>query len=115
MLETLVIEGREGEVLIPEGRYAKMRNVWYIPSVRTLEDDLRQAGWENVRCIDVTPTTADEQRTTHWMTFESLKDFLDPNDVSKTIEGYPAPIRGVIIANKPEPAFLTKSAQNIVR
>jgi tRNA (mo5U34)-methyltransferase len=102
VLETLVIDGTNGEVLVPEGRYAKMRNVWYIPSVPTLESALQQAGWHNVRCIDVSPTSIDEQRSTEWMHFESLKDFLDPMDPSKTIEGYPAPIRGVIIANKPE-------------
>ncbi len=101
VLETLVIEGKKGEVLVPEGRYAKMRNVWYIPSVATLVDALTQSGWENVRCIDVTPTSTDEQRSTDWMTFESLSDFLDPNDASKTIEGYPAPVRAVVIANKP--------------
>ena len=101
VLETLVIEGEEGDVLIPKGRYAKMRNVWYIPSVSTLELELRQAGWENVHCIDVTTTTTEEQRSTDWMTFESLPDYLYPQDDSKTIEGYPAPIRAVIIANKP--------------
>jgi tRNA (mo5U34)-methyltransferase len=99
VLETLVIEGGEGDVLVPEGRYAKMRNVWYIPSVPTLEAALRNAGWQNVRCIDVTTTTNEEQRSTEWMTFESLKDFLDPNDHSKTIEGYPAPRRAILLAN----------------
>jgi tRNA (mo5U34)-methyltransferase len=102
VLETLILEGGEGDVLVPDGRYAKMRNVWYIPSVPTLETALRESGWEDVRCIDVTTTSRDEQRTTDWMIFESLKDFLDPNDSSKTIEGYPAPIRAVIIAQKPE-------------
>lgn len=37
-----------------------------------------------------------------WMTTESLAEFLDPNDSSKTLEGYPAPLRAVIIATKPE-------------
>ncbi len=101
ILETLVIEGQKGAVLVPEGRYAKMRNVWYIPSVATLEAALTQSGWEKVRCIDVTPTSIDEQRSTDWMTFESLPHFLDPNDQTKTIEGYPAPVRAVFLANKP--------------
>ena len=29
VLETLVIDGGLGEVLVPENRYAKMRNVWF--------------------------------------------------------------------------------------
>ena len=37
VLETLVIEGDEHSCLIPKGRYAKMRNVWFIPSVKMLE------------------------------------------------------------------------------
>ena len=36
------------------------------------------------------------------MTTESLADFLDPHDSSKTLEGYPAPLRAVIVATKPE-------------
>lgn len=100
VLETLVVDGDEGEVLVPQGRYAKMRNVWYIPTVATLVSALKDAGWENVRCIDVSVTVLEEQRSTEWMHFESLSDFLDPNDASKTIEGYPAPCRAVLLANK---------------
>jgi len=33
------------------------------------------------------------------MGFNSLKDFLDPNDPKKTVEGHPAPLRATIIAN----------------
>jgi len=35
VLETLVIEGELGECLVPEGRYAKMNNVWFLPSAPT--------------------------------------------------------------------------------
>lgn len=100
VLETLVIDGDDGEVLVPQGRYAKMRNVWYIPTVATLIAALKDAGWENVRCIDVSVTTLEEQRSTEWMRFESLVDFLDPNDASKTIEDYPAPCRAVLLGSK---------------
>jgi len=101
VLETLVIEGAEGEVLMPEGRYAKMRNVWFFPSTATMKLWLRRCGFKDVRCVDVSTTSVEEQRATEWMTFESLADFLDPNDSSKTIEGYPAPIRAVFTAIAP--------------
>jgi len=101
VLETLVIEGGENAVLVPEGRYAKMKNVWFIPSPVTLVAWLRRAGFLNVRVIDVTPTTREEQRATDWMRFESLADYLDPNDTSKTIEGYPAPCRAIVLAEAP--------------
>jgi tRNA (mo5U34)-methyltransferase len=98
VMETLVIDGPEGHVLIPEGRYAKMRNVWSIPSIPTLEGWLRDAGLERIRTVDATTTSTDEQRSTEWMTFESLPDFLDPADPTKTVEGHPAPKRAVVVA-----------------
>ena len=101
VLETLVIDGPEGTTLVPEGRYAKMPNVWYLPSPDTLLSWMRKNGFKNPRMVDVSTTTIDEQRSTEWMTFESLADFLDPDDHSKTIEGHPAPVRAVFLAEAP--------------
>jgi tRNA (mo5U34)-methyltransferase len=98
VLETLVIEGGEDALLVPRGRYAKMRNVWFIPSVAQLETWLHRAGFARIEVVDVTVTSVEEQRATAWMTFESLADFLDPADSSKTIEGHPAPRRAVVVA-----------------
>lgn len=100
VIETLVIVGAKGEVLVPEGRYAQMRNVWFIPSPTTLVSWLKKVGFERVKLVDISPTTTAEQRTTDWMTFHSLKQFLDPNDETKTIEGHPAPVRAVLTAVK---------------
>jgi len=99
VLETLVIDGKKGETLVPDGRYAKMRNVWFIPSVLTLESWLKRCDYKNIRLIDVTQTSIEEQRVTPWMEFESLKEFLDPHDLNKTIEGYPAPKRAIFICS----------------
>ena len=99
VLETLVTQGNEDDILVPDGRYAKMRNVHFIPSAAALETALKEFGWQNVRCVDVTPTTIKEQRSTDWMTFESLSDFLDPLDPRFTVEGYPAPQRAIFLAN----------------
>jgi tRNA (mo5U34)-methyltransferase len=98
VIETLVADGPEGYSLIPHGRYAKMRNVWFIPSVPTLELWLKRCGLKNIRTVDVSPTSLEEQRSTDWMTFESLPDYLDPADRSKTVEGHPAPKRAVVVA-----------------
>ncbi|MBT8142008.1 MAG: tRNA 5-methoxyuridine(34)/uridine 5-oxyacetic acid(34) synthase CmoB [Gammaproteobacteria bacterium] len=100
VLETLVLDTDEDKVLIPEGRYAKMRNVWAVPSLSVLKQWTKDAGFNNVRIVDVTETTIDEQRCTEWMSFESLPDFLDKDDKSKTVEGHPRPVRAVVIANK---------------
>jgi tRNA (mo5U34)-methyltransferase len=101
VLETLVIEGRAGEVLVPAERYARMGNVWFIPSVPTLTQWLRKVGFQQVQKVNVSVTTAEEQSPTEWMTFQSLPHQLDPNDASLTIEGYPAPRRAILLAEAP--------------
>lgn len=101
ILETLVIEGGPNEVLVPEGRYAKMNNVWFIPSCATLEQWLKRCGFVNVKRVDVTRTTTEEQRSTEWMQFESLGDYLDPENSDLTVEGLPAPTRAVFLATCP--------------
>ncbi|MBS0847062.1 tRNA 5-methoxyuridine(34)/uridine 5-oxyacetic acid(34) synthase CmoB [Citrobacter sp. JGM124] len=101
VLETLVVEGDENTVLVPGERYAQMRNVYFIPSALGLKNWLEKCGFVDVRIVDSCRTTSEEQRRTSWLTTESLADFLDPYDSSKTIEGYPAPLRAVLVARKP--------------
>lgn len=98
VLETLVIEGGPGEVLVPEGRYARMGNVWFLPSCETLMGWLRKLGFRDPQLLDLTTTTTAEQRSTEWMRFHSLENFLDPEDSARSIEGYPAPRRAVLTA-----------------
>ncbi len=103
VLETLIIEGgfddNQQQLLLPEDRYAQMRNVWFLPTPALLTRMLERVGFKNVRVVDINQTSIEEQRKTDWMTFDSLENFLDPNDHNKTIEGYPAPKRAVLIAN----------------
>jgi tRNA (mo5U34)-methyltransferase len=101
IIESLVIDSDNLDVLIPKERYAKMKNVWSIPSLKLLTKWIKNAGFKNTRTIDITKTTIQEQRLTEWMEFESLTDFLNKWDKNKTIEGYPAPIRSVLISEKP--------------
>ncbi|RYY75713.1 MAG: tRNA 5-methoxyuridine(34)/uridine 5-oxyacetic acid(34) synthase CmoB [Gammaproteobacteria bacterium] len=98
VLETLVIEGGPGEVLVPEGRYAMMNNVWFIPSCDTMLGWLRKMGFTNPRVVDVCATSTREQRSTEWMKFHSLPEFLHPDNPALTAEGHPAPIRAVFVA-----------------
>lgn len=100
ILETLVIDGDENCVLVPSGRYAKMRNVWFLPSAKALKLWLEKCGFENVQIVDKTITSTNEQRATSWMKNQSLDDFLDPNNKNLTIEGHPAPKRAILIATK---------------
>jgi len=101
VIESIVIDSDNLDVLIPEGPYAKMKNVWSIPSLKLLVKWINDAGFRNTRVIDTAKTTSKEQRVTTWMQFESLDDFLDQHDRDKTIEGYPAPARSIVISEKP--------------
>ena len=101
VLETLVIEGTAGTALVPQGRYARMGNVWFLPSCDTLAGWLEKVGFTDVQVVDVNVTSTAEQRSTDWMRFHSLANFLDPDDPSKSIEGHPAPRRAVISARVP--------------
>ncbi len=99
VLETLVLpQGRDEELLVPEDRYARMRNVWAVPGLRRLEQWVRAAGFRCVELVDVTATSTKEQRSTEWMRFESLDRALSKQDKARTLEGLPAPVRAVIIA-----------------
>ncbi|MCP4482341.1 MAG: tRNA 5-methoxyuridine(34)/uridine 5-oxyacetic acid(34) synthase CmoB [bacterium] len=99
ILETLIIDdGRD--FLMPTDRYAKMPNVWFIPSIKMLKFWLKRSGFYNIRCVDINSTSLLEQKSSEWMRLESLKDFLNPHDLTQTVEGYPAPKRAVIVANK---------------
>jgi len=100
VLETLVVDEAPDGVLVPKERYAQMRNVWCLFTIEKLSELLHDCGFVNISCADVNITSLEEQRTTEWMKFHSLADFLDPNDATKTIEGYPAPKRATFIATK---------------
>ncbi len=101
VLETLVLpEGREDDLLVPDDRYARMRNVWGIPGTSRLLDWVSGAGFHAAKVVDVTPTTCQEQSSTDWMRFESLGQALDPADQTLTVEGFPAPVRAIVVARK---------------
>lgn len=102
IIETLVVEDPEDYILVPKGRYAQMRNVYSIPSIKTLKSWLNDANFNNARVVDISKTTTAEQRKTPWIgeNGASLEDFLDPLDDSLTIEGYPAPTRAIVVCER---------------
>lgn len=101
VLETLILPGDRAYAATPPGRYARMKNVWLLPSVPELQTWLARTGFRDSRVIDETTTTPEEQRQTRWMTFESLADALDPGDPNRTVEGWPAPRRAIVTAVAP--------------
>lgn len=101
VLETIFVPGDEARASTPEHRYARMRNVWLLPTVKELETWLKRSGFIDIEVVDKSLTTPEEQRSTEWMRFESLREALKPDDPEWTVEGWPAPRRVVIIANAP--------------
>ncbi|MGB5246813.1 MAG: tRNA 5-methoxyuridine(34)/uridine 5-oxyacetic acid(34) synthase CmoB [Woeseia sp.] len=101
LLETLVLPGEQPFARTPEDRYARMRNVWLLPTVAELTIWLQRSGFIDVCCHGVTATTSDEQRSTEWMPFESLRESLDPGNPGLTVEGWPAPARAILTAATP--------------
>jgi tRNA (mo5U34)-methyltransferase len=101
VLETLVMPNEtHGAVLVPSPRYARMRNVWAIPTIDSLLGWVTEAGFKKPRLIDVSATTTAEQRSTEWMRFDSLAEALDPADATQTLEGYPTPTRALLLARR---------------
>ncbi len=92
-LDTFYIEGNEPVALCPAKTYSKIPNVHFVPTIQALQNWCEKAGFEYVEILATKPTTFEEQRKTEWILGESLEDFLDPKDLTKTIEGYPAPRR----------------------
>ena len=94
--------GEESFACTPAERYARMRNVWLLPTIAELETWLTRCGFSDIEIVDQSVTTTDEQRSTEWMTFESLREALDPDNPDLTVEGWPAPRRVVITATAPD-------------
>jgi tRNA (mo5U34)-methyltransferase len=101
VLETLYVPGEESCACTPEDRYARMRNVWLLPTIAELTTWLARTGFTDIEIVDRSETTVDEQRSTEWMRFESLAEALDPEKPGRTVEGWPAPRRVIAVANAP--------------
>jgi len=100
ILDTFMIDGEDEVCLTPRERYSKIPNIYFIPTVNALKNWCYRVGFSKVKVIDIIPTTLGEQRKTEWINTESLGDFLDTQNPTKTVEGYPAPKRVYIRAEK---------------
>ena len=85
-----------GNCLYVKDRYAKMRNVYFLPTPTTLVQWMERVGFKEVQIISESETSLDEQRSTKDARFASLADFLDPENVAQTVEGYPRPRRTIV-------------------
>jgi tRNA (mo5U34)-methyltransferase len=93
ILECSGIPGDEPYCLIPESRYLKAPGYWFLPTPKALTNMLNRTGFTDIEVFHTHDLKKDEQRQTDWARFQSLEHFLDEEDESKTVEGYPAPLR----------------------
>ena len=93
ILDTFMIDGEDEICLTPRDRYSKIPNIYFVPTVNALKNWCYRAGFESVEVLEIMKTELNEQRKTEWIDTQSLEDFLDPDDPTKTVEGYPAPKR----------------------
>ena len=93
ILDTFYIEGEEEMALCPESSYSKIPNIYFVPTIRALKNWCLRAGFSEFEVLQTRKTEVNEQRRTEWIEGQSLEDFLDPDDSTKTVEGYPAPAR----------------------
>lgn len=100
MLESIVIPGDESRCLFPRDRYARMRNVWFIPTVAAMVSFLERTRFREIQQIAVNAHDPGEQRTTAWNPGLSYGDFLHPGNAELTVEGHPAPLRALLSAKK---------------
>jgi len=100
IVDSFIIDGEDEVCLFPQTRYAKMPNVYFIPTVNCFKNWLTRAGFIDIELLEITKTDASEQRVTDWSFEQSLSDYLDEDDTDKTVEGYPAPKRAYLKARK---------------
>lgn len=100
ILDTFMIDGEEPHALCPGATYSKIPNIYFVPTIKALQNWCEKAKFSSFEILEVKETNKEEQRKTSWILGESLDDFLDPQNPTQTIEGYPAPKR-VYIKVKP--------------
>jgi len=100
IVDSFMIDGEEEVCLVPHDRYAMIPNIYFIPTVNCFKNWLNRAGFKNIEVLEITTTDDKEQRVTPWTFGMSLDDFRDPDDPTRTIEGYPSPKRVYLKAKK---------------
>ncbi len=93
ILDTFYIDGEDEICLCPKSSYSKIPNIYFVPTITALKNWCLRAGFSSFELLETSTTDASEQRKTSWIEGQSLEDFLDKDDSSKTVEGYPAPKR----------------------
>lgn len=94
------IPGDGSYALFPAKKYAGASGVWFVPTKECVIHWMKRAQFKKIHCFYDETLQSHEQRASTWAPISSLKDYLNPKDLTKTIEGYPAPRRFYIEGSK---------------
>jgi tRNA (mo5U34)-methyltransferase len=100
IVDSFMIDGEDEVALSPHDRYSLIPNIYFVPTINCFKNWLNRAGFTDIEVLKITQTDSEEQRATEWSFEVSLNEMLDPQDPTKTIEGYPAPKRVYLKARK---------------
>ena len=100
VLESLTIPGSQSVALFPEGRYCRMKNVYFLPTAECMRSMLVRAGFRDVEIKSTNKLSIEEQRVTALGADESLESWLTGENLEWTIEGHPAPYQTIVIGWK---------------
>ena len=81
-------------------RYAKMKNIYLIPSPAELQELLINSGFKRIEMLSQVVVQDTEQRATAWAPGNSLSSFIDKDRPELTVEGHPRPRRIIFKAQK---------------
>lgn len=93
IIECQGIPGDTPIALLPKSKYGNAAGYWFLPTESALINLLHRSGFQYVKSFYKTPVEENEQRQTEWAPYGGINAMLDPEDTSKTTEGYPAPWR----------------------
>jgi tRNA (mo5U34)-methyltransferase len=88
------IPGDDPVALFPKTRYTNAKGFWFLPTITTLKNWLTRTNFGKIEVFYSELLSTEEQHANpDWANMTSLHEGLDPNDSTKTKEGYPAPHR----------------------
>ena len=102
IVETIGIPGDTPVSLTPYRRYANMRNVYFVPTLAATMSWMEKAKFRRIVPLFSVPASCREQRATGHCPpgYKSFVHTLDPRNYHLTREGYPAPLRLAVSAER---------------
>ncbi len=100
VIETICLNTHQDLCLFPQKTYQNSSGYWFIPSASVVRHWLTRCNFEVLAYDEPVRTSAEEQGSSDWLTTHTLENFLSTDNADKTVEGYDAPFRCIVVARK---------------